>query len=145
MVVPRFARQALAGDPITVFGDGSQTRCFTNVFDVVESLVRLAKTPAAVGKVVNVGQPNEISMLDLAHRVRELCGSASKIEFLGYDEAYGPSFEDMRRRVPNVSLLLELTDYAPDTDLDVTIRQVIEWTATSTPTAPQAGNAPSTT
>ena len=84
-------------------------------------------------------------MLDLAHRVVELCGSTSKIEFLGYDEAYGPSFEDMRRRVPNVSLLRGLTGYAPDTDLDVTIRQVIEWTAASTPTETPPGSAPSPT
>lgn len=127
MVVPRFVRQALANEPITVFGDGSQTRCFTNVFDVIESLVRLSETPAAIGQVVNVGLPREISMLDLAHRVRELCESTSTIELVDYDEAYGPSFEDMRRRVPNVNRLRELTGYVPETDLDVTIRQIIEW------------------
>jgi UDP-glucose 4-epimerase len=116
----------LANEPITVFGDGTQTRCFTNVFDVVEALVRLADTDASIGEVVNVGQPSEISVLDLAHLVRELCGSSSPIELVDYNEAYGPSFEDMRRRVPNVDRLRRLTGFVPETSLEDTIRQIIE-------------------
>jgi UDP-glucose 4-epimerase len=128
MVVPRFVRQALSGEPITVFGDGTQTRCFTNVFDVVEALRRLAATPEAIGLVVNVGQPKEISIEELARLIRDMCQSASPILHVPYGEAYGPSFEDMRRRVPDVSRLAELTGYAPSTPLEETVRQVIEET-----------------
>jgi UDP-glucose 4-epimerase len=125
MVVPRFVRQALTGSPMTVFGDGSQTRCFTNVHDVVEALVRIGRAPAAIGRVVNIGQPNEISILELATRIRDLTDSASQIELVPYSVAYEPGFEDMRRRVPDVSLLRELTDYAPDTPLEATIMQIV--------------------
>lgn len=125
MVVPRFVQQALAGLPITVFGDGSQTRCFTNVNDAVESLVRIGRTPAAIGRVVNIGQPDEITMLDLAARIREITESTSQIDRVPYSVAYEPGFEDMRRRVPDVSLLRELTGFAPATPLDTTIRQIV--------------------
>jgi UDP-glucose 4-epimerase len=128
MVVPRFVQQAMAGAPMTVFGDGSQTRCFTNVHDVIEALVRIGRTPAAIGRVVNIGQPAEISILDLATRIREVTGSASEIELVPYHVAYEPGFEDMRRRVPDVSLLRELTGYAPDTALETTIMQIISST-----------------
>jgi UDP-glucose 4-epimerase len=128
MVVPRFVQQAMAGAPMTVFGDGTQTRCFTNVHDVVEALVRIGRTPAAIGRVVNIGQPAEISILDLATRIREVTGSASEIELVPYRVAYEPGFEDMRRRVPDVSLLRELIGYAPDTPLETTIMQIIEST-----------------
>lgn len=124
MVVPRFVRQALDGAPITVFGSGSQTRCFTNVFDVVRSLALVAESPAAIGEVINVGRPVEISISDLAHVVRRECQSTSEIVFEGYAEAYGPGFEDMRRRVPNVDKLREMTGYAPETPLEETIRQI---------------------
>ena len=125
MVVPRFIQQALAGLPLTVFGDGTQTRCFTNVLDVVESLVRIGRTPAAIGRVVNVGQPNEISILDLAMRIREITSSDSPIQHVPYHVAYEPGFEDMRRRVPDVTLLRELIDFAPNTPLETTIRQIV--------------------
>lgn len=128
MVVPRFVQQAMAAAPMTVFGDGSQTRCFTNVHDVVEALVRIGRTPAAIGRVVNIGQPAEISILDLATRIREVTGSASEIELVPYHVAYEPGFEDMRRRVPDVSLLHELINYAPDTALETTIMQIISST-----------------
>src|SRR5438477_3235794 len=108
MVLPRFVGQALASEPITVFGSGSQTRCFTNVFDVVQALTRIADTPAAVGEVINVGRPHEVSIGDLAVLVRELCHSESVIEHVDYADAYGPGFEDMRRRVPSVDKLKEL-------------------------------------
>jgi UDP-glucose 4-epimerase len=125
MVVPRFVQQALTGSPMTVFGDGSQTRCFTNVHDVVEALVRIGRTPAAVGRVVNVGQPSEISILDLASLIRDVAGSRSEIDLVPYSVAYEPGFEDMRRRVPDVGLLRELTDFAPDTPLETTIMQIL--------------------
>ena len=125
MVAPRFVRQALAGDPLIVFGDGSQTRCFTTVHDVVESLVRLGRTDAALGEVVNIGQPSEISILALAELIQAQVGSSSTIEHLDYDSAYGAGFEDMRRRVPDVSKLLGLTGFVPATPLATTIDQII--------------------
>jgi UDP-glucose 4-epimerase len=125
MVVPRLVQQALAGDPITVFGDGAQTRCFTNVHDVVRALTLLAERPASIGRIVNVGQPDEIAILELAERIRTACGSSSPIELVPYRDAYGPGFEDMRRRVPDVSLLHELTGFRPATALDATIAQII--------------------
>jgi UDP-glucose 4-epimerase len=126
MVVPRFVHQALNGEPLTVYGNGSQTRCFTNVGDVVESLVRLANCPEAIGQVINIGQATEISIDDLAERVRSVLGSASEIVHIPYSEAYEPGFEDMRRRVPDVGRLEELIGFAPDTPLDVTIRQIVD-------------------
>ena len=125
MVVPRLIQQALTGSPMTVFGDGRQTRCFTNVRDVVESLVRIADTPAAVGRVVNIGQPTEISIRDLAELIRTITRSASPIDLVPYDVAYEPGFEDMRRRAPDVALLQELTGYVPDTPLEATIEQIV--------------------
>jgi UDP-glucose 4-epimerase len=125
MVVPRLVQQALAGEPITVFGDGAQTRCFTNVHDVVRALTLLAERPASIGRIVNVGQPDEIAILELAERIRTACGSSSPIELVPYRDAYGPGFEDMRRRVPDVSLLHELTGFRPATALDATIAQII--------------------
>ena len=125
MVLPRFVRQARRGEAITVFGDGSQTRCFTNVHDVVEALMRLASAPASIGEVVNIGQPSEISILELADLVRIACHSSSEIEFIRYEHAYGDGFEDMRRRVPDVSKLLKLTGYVPSTTIGQTIAQMI--------------------
>ena len=124
MVIPRFVSQALAGEPITVFGDGSQTRCFTNVFDVVECLERLARAPEAIGKVVNVGLPAEIAISELAELVRTVCGSDSPIENVPYRTAYGSGFEDMRRRVPDVRRLRELIGYVPSTPVEITVRQI---------------------
>lgn len=126
MVVPRLVQQALAGDTLTVFGDGTQTRSFTNVHDVVEAIVRIGRTPAAIGRVVNIGQPSEISILNLAQRVLEVTGSASPIELVPYAVAYEPGFEDMRRRVPDVTLLRELVGYVPETPIEATIRQIVE-------------------
>ncbi len=126
MVVPRFVKQALEGAPIVVFGSGTQTRCFTNVHDVVEALTLIAETPDAVGEVINVGRPVEISISDLAEMVRRVCDSDSLIIHEEYAEAYGPGFEDMRRRVPNVDKLRDLTGYAPDTPLEETIRQIAD-------------------
>ena len=126
MVVPRFVQQALSGSPLTVFGSGEQTRCFTYVGDVVESLTRLARCDAAIGEVVNVGRPTEITIADLAELVRAAVGSESPIVRLSYAEAYAPGFEDMRRRVPDVSRLRSLVGYVPDTPIEVTLSVIVD-------------------
>ena len=124
MVVPRFVRQALDGEPLTVFGDGRQQRCFTNVHDVVAALMALAETPAAIGEVVNVGNPREISISDLASLVCRIVGSKSAIQLIDYESAYGVGFEDMRRRVPDVSRLRGLVGFVPSTPLEETIAEI---------------------
>src|SRR3712207_6435338 len=125
MVVPRFIGQALRNEPITVYGDGQQTRCFTYVGDVVRSLTMLTECDSAWGEVFNIGREHEISIDDLAARVIELAGSESGIVHVPYDVAYGEGFEDMRRRVPNVSKLRQFIGYAPDTPLDEALRRII--------------------
>ena len=127
MVVPTFVQQALAGDPITVFGDGSQTRCFTYVSDVVSALASLPGKPQAVGAVFNVGNTQEVTILHLAERVRALAGSSSPIVNVPYDEAYEEGFEDMPRRVPDIGRIAALIGYQPRVDLDETLRLVIEF------------------
>jgi UDP-glucose 4-epimerase len=125
MVVPSFVRQALAGDDISVYGDGSQTRCFTHVDDVVRALAALVQHPRAVGEVYNVGSTQEVTVLDLAHRVKQLTGSQSRIVFVPYERAYDRGFEDMMRRVPDVSKLHNLIGYSPCRDLDSILQSVI--------------------
>lgn len=125
MVVPRFVQQALAGAPITVYGTGQQTRCFTHVKDVVAALTALMGTPAAQGQVVNIGGPQEVSMLDLAKRVIALTGSRSTVSMIPYNEAYAEGFEDMPRRVPDVTKLQGLVGATPLTGLDDILRDVI--------------------
>ena len=125
MVLPNFVRQALEGTPITVFGDGNQTRCFGYVGDVVESIVRLTSSPAAVGEVVNIGNDEEISIRALAELIKQRTRSASPIQFVPYDQAYAPGFEDMQRRVPCVEKLVALTGFRPTTKLEVILDQVI--------------------
>ena len=132
MVVPRFVRWALRNEPLRVYGDGQQTRCFTNVHDVVHALVALMETPSAAGEVFNIGQPNEIRIIDLARRVIELTESASELKLVPYhaDEAYGEraeGFEDMRRRVPDASKLYAHTGFRPRIGLDQTLREVIDY------------------
>jgi UDP-glucose 4-epimerase len=124
MVVPRFVRQAMEGKPLTVYGDGDQMRCFTNVHDVVAALMVLTDTPAAIGQVVNVGNPREISIRDLATLVCEIVGSKSSVELVDYESAYGEGFEDMRRRVPDVSRLRGLIGFVPTTPLEATIKEI---------------------
>jgi UDP-glucose 4-epimerase len=128
MVLPTFVRQALAGEPITVFGDGTQSRSFTDVGDVVDALVTLAQEPRAIGGVFNIGNRGEISMRALAERVKALTGSRSPIQFVPYDEAYEADFEDMPRRVPDISKIAELIGYEPKVALDDIITRVIAHT-----------------
>jgi UDP-glucose 4-epimerase len=127
MVIPTFVRQALAGRPITVFGDGTQTRSFTYVGDVVGALARLAGEPRAVGRVFNIGNAHEISIRDLAERVKTLAGSESPIVTVPYEQAYEAGFEDMPRRVPNTTRLKELIGYEPRVQLDEILLRVIEY------------------
>jgi nucleoside-diphosphate-sugar epimerase len=127
MVIPNFVRQALAGEPITVFGDGTQSRSFTHVADVVQALLNLVKEPKAVGQVINIGNIEEISIQKLAERVRELSGSKSSIKLVPYDEAYESGFEDMPRRVPDLSKVEGLIGYKPRFSLDDILSQVIEY------------------
>ena len=126
MVLPTFVRQALAGQPITVFGDGKQSRSFTYVGDVVDALVKLAHEPRAIGEVFNIGNTSEVTISDLAERVKTLSDSDSPIEFIPYDEAYEAGFEDMPRRVPDISKLCSLIGYRPKLQLDEIIQTVIE-------------------
>jgi UDP-glucose 4-epimerase len=126
MVVPTFVRQALAGQPITVFGDGTQQRSFTYVGDVVEALVRLAADKRAIGEVFNIGNMGEITIADLAARVKAMTGSCSPIHYIPYDQAYEEGFEDMPRRVPDISKIREFVGYEPKVQLDEILRTVIE-------------------
>jgi UDP-glucose 4-epimerase len=127
MVIPTFVKQALAGRAITVYGDGKQRRCFGYVGDVVGALVRLMDRPEAVGQVFNIGSNEEISILDLAQRVKELTKSNSEIVFVPYDEAYEEGFEDMPRRVPDITKIKELVDFQPRMTLDGILQSVIEY------------------
>ncbi len=127
MVLPNFVRQALEGAPISVYGTGQQSRCFCDVRDAVEALLRLAATDKAVGEVVNVGNDHEINIEDLAHLVKERTGSSSSIEYIPYDQAYEPGFEDMLRRVPCVEKLESLTGFRPRTPLPEIVDRVVSF------------------
>jgi UDP-glucose 4-epimerase len=127
MVLPNFVRQALENKPITVYGDGTQRRCFCSVLDVVDALLRLPQTSAAAGKVVNVGSQEEVTIQQLAERVRGLCRSKSEIVFVPYESAYGPGFDDMRRRVPDLTRVKELIGWSPKHNLDAIITSVVDY------------------
>ena len=130
MVVPTLIKQALAGEPMTVFGDGEQRRCFTHVQDVIWCLRRLLTCQEARGQVVNVGNDSEITILDLAKRVKELTGSRSEIELIPYEKAYGEGFDDMRRRVPSLKKAANLVGYRPTRSLDDILNDVIAYEST---------------
>jgi UDP-glucose 4-epimerase len=125
MVIPTFVGQALAGEPITVYGDGTQSRAFTYVGDVVSGLVKLAASPTAPGEVFNVGKHEEISMMALAHKVKAMTGSSSPIVLIPYDQAYEAGFEDMPRRVPDLRKIHAAVGYAPTVGLDEILARVI--------------------
>ncbi len=124
MVLPNFVRQALEGAPISVYGTGQQSRCFCDVRDAVEALLRLASTDRSIGEVVNIGNDHEITIEGLARLVKERTGSSSPIEYIPYDQAYEPGFEDMFRRVPCLDKLAQLTGYRPTTKLPEAIDRV---------------------
>jgi len=124
MVVPRFVLAALNNEPITVYGDGNQTRCFAHVYDVIDAVIALAFAKDAVGKVVNIGNDFEISINDLAKKIISETGSKSEIVHVPYAEAYGDGFEDMERRVPNIKLINELVGWKPKRDLSSMITDI---------------------
>lgn len=124
MVVPRFVQQALRGEPITVYGDGQQSRCFCDVADVVRAIQGLMRHPDAVGRVFNVGSTEEVTIEALAHRVKAVTESSSPIVYVPYDQAYAPGFEDMRRRVPDISRIQALLGWTPRIPLDETLARI---------------------
>jgi Nucleoside-diphosphate-sugar epimerases len=126
MVVPRFVRAAVRNEPLTVHGDGEQSRCFGHVLDVVEGLTKLLETPECFGQVINIGNDQEVTIRQLAEKTIALTGSESEIRFIPYEEAYGEGFEDMRRRVPNLAKAKRLIGYQPTRTLDDIINDVAE-------------------
>jgi len=126
MVIPRFVRAALAGEPLRVFGDGQQSRCFCNVSDSVRAILTLAETEQATGEIFNVGSQEEISILELARRVRQRTGSQSEIVMVPYDQAYEQGFEDMRRRMPDTHKIEALVGWKAEKSLDQTLDEVIQ-------------------
>jgi UDP-glucose 4-epimerase len=127
MVLPRFVRQALAGEDITVYGSGEQQRCFCHVLDVVAALVGLLDHPGAIGDVFNVGAPHELTINELAERIIAATGSSSRLVRIPYDQAYETGFEDMERRVPDIGKIRSLTGWEPELGLDRMVADVIEW------------------
>jgi UDP-glucose 4-epimerase len=124
MVVPRFIKAALANEPITIYGDGNQTRCFAHVFDVIDAVIDLAFAENTIGKVVNIGNDFEISINDLAKKIIDETNSKSKIVYTPYVEAYGDGFEDMERRVPNIGLIKSLVGWEPKRNLSTIISDI---------------------
>src|SRR3989442_1199874 len=124
MVLPNFVKSALENSAITIYGSGKQSRCFCDVRDTIEGLIRLMDTESAVGEVVNLGNTEEITIEDLAHRVKERTASSSAIKYIPYDQAYEPGFEDMMRRVPSIEKLYALTGFRPQTSLNEIIDRV---------------------
>ena len=125
MVIPNLVMQALTGENLTVFGDGSQSRCFTHVNEAVDAIIKIANHPGANGEVYNIGSRQEITILELAQRIKELTGSQSKIVFVPYEKAYEEGFEDMMRRVPDLTKANQLIGYEPKVSLDDILRSVI--------------------
>jgi UDP-glucose 4-epimerase len=144
MVLPNFVQQSLASRPVTVFGTGEQSRCFTHVFDVVDGLIRCIMSNSTVGQVFNIGSTQEVSMNDLALKVITACGSESPIVHRSYDEAYGLGFEDMDRRVPDIGKAMAAFGYEPKRSLDEIIGSVIEFYRhrAETTSVPATGNSP---
>jgi UDP-glucose 4-epimerase len=130
MVIPRFVSMALKNEPITIYGNGEQTRCFGHVYDVIDAVVSVAFSDKTIGKVINIGNNFEISMNDLARKIIEETGSKSEIKYIPYSEAYGDGFEDMERRVPNIDLIKSLTGWQPKRDLTQIIKDVAEYLRT---------------
>jgi UDP-glucose 4-epimerase len=131
MVVPNLVGQALRGEPLTVFGNGRQTRCFSSVNDIVPAIVRIAESTTAYGKAYNLGGAQEISILELAELIIRTTGSTSEIELVAYENAYGSGYEDMRRRVPDNTLAHELVGFVPRTRIDAMVRQVAQSLSTA--------------
>ncbi len=129
MVLPRFVRQALTGEKITVYGDGTQSRTFSYVHDVVEAVIDLMENTEAQGEIFNIGSEEEVTIMELAERVKHITGSDSEIITIPYEKAYGEGFEDMQRRVPDINKIRAATEFEPKTKLDDIIRAVAGWIA----------------
>jgi UDP-glucose 4-epimerase len=127
MVIPSFIRQAIRNEPITVYGDGTQSRCFCDARDVVKALIGLANHPNASGQVYNIGSTEEVTIKELAERVIKITKSNSDITYIPYDQAYAPGFEDMRRRVPDLNRIINLLDWAPQRKLDDILESVTRY------------------
>ncbi len=127
MVVPNFVRQAMAGKPMTVFGDGKQSRCFCHVGDVVQALLKLVATPKAVGEVFNIGSTEEITIEGLAKLVKQRVKSDSEIRYIPYEQAYEEGFEDMLRRVPSIEKISKCIGWRATTPLDATIDSIAQY------------------
>ncbi|MBW2332721.1 MAG: GDP-mannose 4,6-dehydratase, partial [Deltaproteobacteria bacterium] len=127
MVIPNFVQKALINKPITVYGDGNQSRSFTYIADVIDVLIKLMAEPEAVGKIFNVGNEEEVTIKDLALMVKEMTGSSSEIEYIPYEKAYGPGYEDMQRRCPDITRLKDFMHFKPKTDLKGIIQSVIDY------------------
>jgi len=127
MVIPNFVQKALIDKPITVYGGGSQSRSFTYMADVIDVLIKLMAEPEAVGKIFNVGNEEEVTIKDLALMVKEMTGSSSEIEYISYEKAYGPGYEDMQRRCPDITRLKDFMNFKPKTDLKGIIQSVIDY------------------
>jgi UDP-glucose 4-epimerase len=127
MVVPRFIKQALAGKPITVYGDGKQTRCFCHVDDAVAALVGLMDNDNTTGEIFNVGSDEEVTILELANRIKEIADSNSIIDFVPYDKAYEDGFEDMARRAPNIIKINKFINWRPSRKLDDTLNSIVKY------------------
>lgn len=127
MVIPNFVQKALIGKPITVYGDGTQSRSFTYIADVIDALIRLMAEPEAIGQIFNVGNVEEVTIKELALMVKEMAESSSEIEYIPYEKAYGPGYEDMQRRSPDITKLQSLIHFEPETDLRGIIQSVIDY------------------
>ena len=127
MVLPSFVQSALLGKPITVYGDGTQSRSFTHVDDVLDAMIKLMDEPKAVGDVFNIGNDHEVTINELAEKVKEMTASSSEIEYVPYEKAYGPGFEDMERRCPNIDKIRNLIGFEPKHDLESIIQSVIDY------------------
>jgi UDP-glucose 4-epimerase len=138
MVIPRFVERALANEPILVYGDGLQSRCFSSVHDVVRGVLMLADEPRAYGEVFNIGTMEEVSVGDLARRIRTLTGSTSEVELVEYEAIYGSRFEDMQRRVPDLAKIRSLVGYEPQVTLDQLLHETVEHVRAQRTPAPAA-------
>ena len=127
MVLPRFVQQALRDEPINIYGDGKQSRCFCHVGDVVRALRELPKHERAIGQVYNLGSTEEVTILELARRVKQLTESRSSLQFIPYDRAYAKGFEDMQRRVPSIEKIYQLMGWRPTKNLDQILRLTVEY------------------
>jgi UDP-glucose 4-epimerase len=127
MVIPRFVKAAISGEPITIYGDGKQSRCFAYVKDVIDGVTSLANDPGSYGQVFNIGSTEEISIKDLAMKIKSLAGSSSVITYLPYEEAYGQAFDDMRRRIPSLEKIEKQVGYRPKTSLDEILKKIIAY------------------